>query len=70
MEHNFNIKVAASAHKEGQEAFKAGLSKTMNPYVKVQEDYNDESYLKYRNWENGWNFAYLQSLRNVKGLGE
>ena len=60
------LSIAVKAHKEGQEAFEAGIPISMNPYVERDTDYTDESYLLYRNWENGWHFSYIQALMHKK----
>lgn len=51
-------KIATKAHKEGQAAFKKGKSQSSNPYRSNAPKGSDD-WLKYVNWRNGWNFAYI-----------
>jgi triphosphoribosyl-dephospho-CoA synthetase len=50
-------RIANKAHREGRAAFKAGKTRRDNPYNGRAVRDSDE-WLRYRNWENGWTFAW------------
>ena len=49
--------IAVPAHHEGRRAFQSGKFHSENPYDKYAK-YDTDEYLRYRNWDNGWNFAW------------
>jgi hypothetical protein len=51
--------LAEKAHKEGRQAFAWGIHSSKNPY-NAHAEYNTDEYLKFHNWQNGWNYAMIR----------